>query len=244
MILTMSQRKWKSYIRYLAERLSSLVGQYSHFPVQFPPPVILAFAYSKVQHEIACFSEVNHRSTPDYAFDFADCQTMELIQRKIRRCLSLMEAHADTISALIAYHRKIEQSIPDAANLPPAYIDDVTARLNECHKLNVQHTRNLKELLHSAESTRLLVCLLPLRNKHPAIQQTTNDSQNSSTRSSTTATTLSSTPTAMPFRKSHSAPLHNPKPWSRSPSSRATTPGSCALSDLSRCCICLLVWCP
>lgn len=27
MILTMSQRKWKSYIQYLAERLASLVGQ-------------------------------------------------------------------------------------------------------------------------------------------------------------------------------------------------------------------------
>jgi hypothetical protein len=36
-ILTMSQRNWKSYIRYLADRLSSLVGQCSHFPLQFSP---------------------------------------------------------------------------------------------------------------------------------------------------------------------------------------------------------------
>lgn len=83
---------------------------------------------------------------------------MELIQTRIRRCLSLMEAHAETVSTLTAYHKKIEQSIPNATNLPPAYTDDVTARLNECHNLNARHTRNLRELLHSAESTRLVVC--------------------------------------------------------------------------------------
>ena len=128
-----------------------------NFPCNFLPPVILAFAYSKIQHEIACFSEVNYRSTPDYTFDFADCQTMELIQRKIRRCLAVMEAHAETISTLTTYHKRIEKSIPNAANLPPAYTDDVTVRLDECHHLNERHTRDLKELLHSAESTRLLV---------------------------------------------------------------------------------------
>ena len=127
------------------------------FPCNFFPPVILAFAYSKIQHEIACFSEVNYRSTPDYTFDFADCQTMELIQRKIRRCLVVMEAHAQTISALNTYYKKIENSIPNAANLPRAYTGDVTARLDECHHLNERHTRDLKELLHSAESTRQLV---------------------------------------------------------------------------------------
>ena len=169
---------------------------------------------------------------------------MELIQRKIRRCLSLMDAHAEIISTLTAYHKRIVKFIPSAANLPQAYTNDITARLNECQKLNVRHIRNLKELLHSAESTRLLVCLLPPRNKNPPNQQTTYHGQNSSTKFSTTAMTPSSTPTAMPFRRSHSAPLHNPKPWSQSPSSRATTPGSCALSDLSRCYICLLVWCP
>ena len=82
---------------------------------------------------------------------------MELIQRKIRRCLALMEAQTETISALTAYHKKIEKSIPKATIVPPAYTDDVTARLNECHNLNERHTRDLKELLHSAESTRLLV---------------------------------------------------------------------------------------
>lgn len=87
-----------------------------------------------------------------------------------------MEAHAETISALTAYHKKIQQSIPDATNLPPAYTDDVIAGLNECHNLNARHTRNLRELLHSAESTRLLVCLLPPHNKHSSTQQTTNDS--------------------------------------------------------------------
>ena len=80
-----------------------------------------------------------------------------------------MEAHAETITALTAYHKKIEQSIPNAANLPPAYTGDVTARINECHNLNVRHTRTLKELLHSAESTRLLVCLLPPLLRHPPI---------------------------------------------------------------------------
>lgn len=135
-----------------------------------------AFAYFKVQHEIACFSEVNYRSTPDYTFDFTDCQTMELIQGKIRRCLSLMEAHAETISALTAYHKKIQQSVPTATNLPPAYTEDVTARLNDCHELNARHARNLRELLHSAESTRLLVYLFPPHDKHPPIQQTTDDS--------------------------------------------------------------------
>ena len=206
--------------------------------------VILASAYLRIQHEIACFSEVNYRSTPDYAFDFADCQTMELIQRKIRRCLALMEAHAETISALTAYHKKIEKSIPNAANLPTAYTDDVTARLNECHTLNERHTRDLKELLQSAESTRLLVRLFATGNNCPPIQQTTNDSQNSSTRSSTTATTPSSTPTATPFKKLPNDPLLNPKPWSRSPSLRAMTRGSCASSDLSLWFIYLSLWCP
>ena len=36
MILTMSQRRWKPYIQYLAERLASLVGRRSLLPVQFP----------------------------------------------------------------------------------------------------------------------------------------------------------------------------------------------------------------
>ena len=126
-----------------------------HLPFQL-------FANFKVQHEIARFSEVNYRSTPDYTFDFADCQTMELIQGKIRRCISLMEAHAETISALIAYYRKIQQSIPNETDdLPPAYTDDAAASLNECHNLNARHTRDLRQLLHSAESTRLLVCLPP-----------------------------------------------------------------------------------
>ena len=36
MILTMSQRKWKTYIHYLAERLASLVSQRSPYPRAIP----------------------------------------------------------------------------------------------------------------------------------------------------------------------------------------------------------------
>ena len=124
--------------------------------------VILADAYFNIQHETACFSEVNYRSTPDYNLDFSDCQNLELIQTKIRRCLSLMEAHADIISALTAYLKKIHRSIPNATDLPPVYIDDINARIDECRDLNARHIRDFKELLQSAESTKLLVCHLLL----------------------------------------------------------------------------------
>ena len=87
---------------------------------------------------------------------------MELLQRKLRRCLSLLESHAETISALTAYHEKIQEWIPaDASNLPY----DITANLDECKQLNVHHTRKLRELLQSAESTRRLVC--PAPKHHP-----------------------------------------------------------------------------
>ena len=120
------------------------------------------FTNFRLQHEIARFSEVHYQSTPDYTFDFADCQTMELIHGKIRRCISLTEAHAETISALVTYHRKVQQSIPNESDdLPPAYTDKAAASLNECHNLNARRIRNLRQLLHSAESTRLLVRLPP-----------------------------------------------------------------------------------
>lgn len=148
------------------ENLHSILGKTSSksskSTLTLSPHKFQVLANFKLQHEIARFSEVNYRSAPDYTFDFADCQSMELIQGKIRRCISLMEAHAETISALIAYHRKIQQSIPNATdNPPPAYTDDAAASLHECHNLNARHIRSLRELLHSAESTRLLVCLPP-----------------------------------------------------------------------------------
>ena len=84
---------------------------------------------------------------------------MELTQRKIRRCLAIMEGHAEIISDLTKYRRDIEhQATASSGDDPPsAYVDEVTARLTQCKNLNARYLRDLQELLHSAESTRTLV---------------------------------------------------------------------------------------
>lgn len=121
-----------------------------------------------MQHDIACFSKVGPKRGCDYNLEFASCQRLELTQAKIRRALVIMQAQEHIVLNIRGYYKRVTTSITRERSI----WDNIELELKQCVEMMESHTREMKELMRSAESTRKLVHLTGLR-KAIALQSRT-----------------------------------------------------------------------
>ncbi|KAM0800488.1 hypothetical protein BDR22DRAFT_889534 [Usnea florida] len=131
LILVNSQQNWKGYIHYLAGRVQEL-------------------------HEVACFSMVGKDETKDYVLDFADCQTLELTQSKIRRMISILQAHKQVFSIFKDYHHNVTASMVSKSSEPALTSASLELNLQfeQAREMIHYNLRDLEGLFHDPNAGR------------------------------------------------------------------------------------------
>ena len=103
---------------------------------------------------------VGKDETKDYVLDFADCQTLELTQSKIRRMMSILQAHKQVFSIFKDYHHNVTASMVGKSSRPVLTSASLELSLpfEQAREMIDYNLRDLEGLARSAEATRLLVC--------------------------------------------------------------------------------------
>ena len=103
---------------------------------------------------------VGKDETKDYVLDFADCQTLELTQSKIRRMISILQAHKQVFSIFKDYHHNVTASMVSESSKPALTSASLELNLEfeQARETIDYNLRDLEGLARSAEATRLLVC--------------------------------------------------------------------------------------
>ena len=85
--------------------------------------------------------------------EFSSCQRLELTQAKIRRALMIMQAQEQIVLIVQRHCQRVTASITRASSI----WDYIELELQQCLEMIENHTREMKELMRCAESTRNLV---------------------------------------------------------------------------------------
>ena len=102
------------------------------------------------------------RIASDYALDFAKCQSLELVQTKLRRAMLILEAHGQIVSVIQQHYQKVRILAGGKDEWNDSINVTVEMELQQCTELIENNIQDAKAVMEAAERTRLLVCnILP-----------------------------------------------------------------------------------
>jgi len=149
LILLSTADNWGEYIAHIYLKLKDMVREFLLKALSYITQKLLILVW---QNEKACFSNVESRSTPDYALAFSDIQALQKLKDKVLTISLVLDSCLEVAHQLATFCWQLgDQSIlPHARNATAsfeAYADDIKT-----------HQRKIAVILQSLDGTVNIVC--------------------------------------------------------------------------------------